>query len=105
VGSAGIGEWGVDLPVTVATAALVPSPLVGEGAVCIAQIRHNIYVELNNLAHTILRFLFEFGRGARTKRRTRDSLVRLKTRDHEFPSESLSVLCKVGITHGQVSQF
>jgi hypothetical protein len=40
VGSAGVGEWGVDLPVTVAAAALVTSPLVGEGAACIAQIRH-----------------------------------------------------------------
>jgi hypothetical protein len=42
VGSASIGEWGVDLPVTVPMAALVTSPLEGEGAACIAQIRHNI---------------------------------------------------------------
>jgi hypothetical protein len=35
-------EWSVDLPVTVAAAALVKSPLVGEGADCIVQIRHSI---------------------------------------------------------------
>jgi hypothetical protein len=42
VGSTGVGEWGVDLPVTVAAPALVTSPLVGKGAACIAQIRHSI---------------------------------------------------------------
>jgi hypothetical protein len=42
VGSAGVGGWGVDLPVTVAAAALVTLPLVGEGVPCIARIRHSI---------------------------------------------------------------
>jgi hypothetical protein len=40
----GGGEgWSVDWPVTIAAAALVTSPLVGEGVPCIAQIRHNIF--------------------------------------------------------------
>jgi hypothetical protein len=34
-------ERSVDLPVTVAAAALVTSPLAGEGMPCIARIRHN----------------------------------------------------------------
>jgi hypothetical protein len=36
--------WRADLSDTVAAAALVTSPLVGEGAACIVQIRHNIYI-------------------------------------------------------------
>jgi hypothetical protein len=36
-------ERSVDLPVTVAAAALVTSPLAGEGMSCIARIRHNIF--------------------------------------------------------------
>jgi hypothetical protein len=44
----------VDLPVTVAAAALVTSPLVGEGMPCIAQIRHNIFSPLK----LAVKFLF-----------------------------------------------
>jgi hypothetical protein len=39
----GEGGRSVDWPLTVAAAALVTSPLVGEGVPCIAQIRHNIF--------------------------------------------------------------
>jgi hypothetical protein len=38
-------ERSVDWPVTVAAAALVTSLLVGEGAACIAQICHTVYIQ------------------------------------------------------------
>jgi hypothetical protein len=63
--------WRVDLSDTVAAAALVTSPLVGEGAACIVQIRHNTFfqVHLNAIPLDIFSSLpsGRFSRGITTK--------------------------------------